>query len=456
MASVIFGGALLFTDIYQDMKAYIHTNKVIEKAGEEVLVRGFVHALRAQSKIAFIVLRDVKGTIQGVVGKESPAFETAKSLSVESVIEIAGLAKKVPQAPGGVEIEVKTINILSAAAPELPIPVVTKKGGEETEQQTRLDWRWIDLRKPENTLIFKVWTTMEQAFRNYCIDNGYIEIHSPKLISTASESGAELFEVKYFEQTARLAQSPQLYKQMAMAAGFEKVFEVGPVFRANPSFTSRHDTEFTMYDIEISYIESHHDLMAEEEKMITAMLKAVKEKYGDEIQKLYGREVIVPAIPFPRLTLREAKAILEKRGIPNERGDDMSPEEERSICEYAMEKHGHEFVFIHEFPAKVRAFYSMRDEADPTITKSFDLLWNGIEITSGAQREHRPDRLANQIAEQGLNVESFKTYIDFFRYGCPPHGGFAPGPTRMLMKMFNIPNVRDVTYLYRGVKRLTP
>ncbi len=434
----------------------IHTKEVPEHVGSEVAVRGFVHILRVQSKIIFLILRDITGTVQVIITKDSPLFEQAKNLSLESVVGIVGKVKKADQVAGGAEIEATALEVLSAASPELPIPVVIKKGEDETEQQIRLDWRWIDLRKPEKALIFKVWTIMEQAFRNYCIKSDYIEIHSPKLIATASESGSELFEVKYFDQVAKLAQSPQLYKQMAMASGFEKVFEVGPVFRANPSFTSRHDTEFTMYDVEISYISSHHDLMAEEERMVTAMISAVKEKYGEDIQKMYGRDLPIPASPFPKLTLREAKKILAGLNIPNERGDDMSPEEERVICAYVKEKHGHEFVFIHEFPAAVRAFYSMRDEKDPTITKSFDLLWNGIEITSGAQREHRVDRLSKQIEEQGLDLDSFKTYLDFFKYGCPPHGGFAPGPTRMLMKIFDISNVRDVTYLYRGVKRLTP
>lgn len=297
---------------------------------------------------------------------------------------------------------------------------------------------------------------MEQAFRTYCVDNGFIEIHSPKLTVTATESGSELFEVKYFGQKAYLAQSPQLYKQMAMAAGLERVFEVGPAFRANPSLTSRHDTEFTIYDVEMSFISSHEDLMAEEEKMISAMLYRIAEKYGEEIQTVFGRKLTIPSVPFPRLTLWEAKEILKRIGIPNERGDDMSPEEERAISEYVKKETGSELVFIHEFPTSVRAFYSMRKEGDPTVTKSFDLLWNGLEITSGAQREHRIEQLQKQIAEQGLNVASFEAYLNFFRYGCPPHGGFAPGPTRMLMKLLGVSNVREVTYLYRGVKRLTP
>lgn len=431
-------------------------HQVRENVGQEVRIAGFVHAIRNQKNITFLIIRDITGTLQVVVTKASEeALKTASLLRLESVIEVLGLAKEEKQAPGGFEMEAKEIKVLSLAAPELPIPVV-EKGQEETDQQIRMDWRWIDLRKPEKALIFKVWTVMEQAFRNYFIERGFMEIHSPKLTATATESGSELFEVKYFEKKAHLAQSPQLYKQMAMAAGFEKVFEVGPVFRANPSFTSRHDTEFTMYDVEMSFIGSHHDLMDEEERMIVAMLTAVKEKHGEEIQRYYQREVIVPKVPFPRLTVKEAKEILKRLGIPNERGDDMSAEEEKALSEHIHKETGSEFVFIHEFPTAVRAFYSMRKEEDSSVTKSFDLLWNGLEITSGAQREHRYEMLEKQIKEQGLDLSSFATYLNFFRYGCPPHGGFAPGPTRMLMKLLNVANVREVTYLYRGVKRLEP
>lgn len=435
----------------------LHTDEIREHVGEEVKISGFVQIIRDQGNIKFLLVRDITGIIQVVVTKHQPeAFDIAKTLTHESVVEIVGLAKEEKQAPSGFEIEAKEITLLSLADPNLPIPVVEKGEQEETDQAIRLDWRWIDLRKPEKALIFKAWTTMEQAFRTYCIDNGFLEIHSPKLTATATESGAELFAVKYFDQEARLAQSPQLYKQMAMAAGFEKVFEVGPVFRANPSFTSRHDTEFTMYDIEMSYIKSHHDLMDEEERMVHAMLTAVVEKHGDAIEKLYGRVVPIPKVPFPRLTVKEVKEITSRLGIPDERDGDMSPEEERAISEYMLKETGSEFLFVHEFPTKIRAFYSMRDENDPSVTKSFDLLWNGLEITSGAQREHRFEQLEKQIKEQGLDVAGFESYLNFFRYGCPPHGGFAPGPTRMLMKLLNVPNVREVTYLYRGVKRLTP
>ena len=304
--------------------------------------------------------------------------------------------------------------------------------------------------------MFKVWTTFEAAFREYWVKNNYIEIHSPKLIGAPSESGAEVFEVKYFDRKAYLAQSPQFYKQMAMAAGFEKVFEIGPVFRAEPSFTSRHATEFTGYDAEISYIESHYEVMAEEEKAIQHAIKAVKEQYSEEIKKEFDRDVVVPEIPFPRFTMKETKAILAELKVPSEKEGDLSPEEERKICEYVKEKKGHEFVFITAYPASVRAFYHMREENDPTITKSFDLLWNGIEVTTGAQREHRYDILVKQAQEKGMKLESIQFYLDFFKYGCPPHGGMGIGANRMIMKLLNIDNVRESMFVYRGVKRLTP
>ena len=432
-------------------------NSLSEKVGKKVKVAGFTQVIRDQGSIQFILLRDITGLIQLVITKEAAeAFETVKKLTLESVISVDGIVQAEKQAPGGLEVKVGEITVLSLAEPELPIPVVEKGDQDETQQQKRLDWRWIDLRKPEKALSFKVWTVLEQAFMDYCVKNNFIEIHSPKTLVTSTESGSELFEIKYFDKKAYLAQSPQLYKQMAMAAGFEKVFEIGPVFRANPSFTSRHDTEFTMYDVEMSFVESHHDLMAEEEKMMVAIFQAIKDKYGDEIKKVFDQEVIVPKTPFPKLTLKEAKKILTDLGIPNERGDDLSPEEEKAISEHIQKKEGHEFVFIHEFPAKVRAFYSMRTEDDPRVTKGSGLLYKGLEITSGAQREHRFEQLKKQIEEQGLELKPFESYLNFFKYGCPPHGGFAPGPSRLLMKILGLSNVREVTYLYRGVNRLTP
>ncbi|MFA7308890.1 MAG: aspartate--tRNA(Asn) ligase [Patescibacteria group bacterium] len=435
----------------------IHISEVKNNIGKEVAVHGFAQVIRDQGKIAFIQLRDVSGLIQIVVTKEDMSvLETAQSLSLESVIEVTGLAKEAAQAQGGIEIEAKKIVVISMAEPELPIPLFEKGSQEEADQSVRLDWRFIDLRKPKNTLIFKVWTAMEQAFREYWTSNGYIEIHSPKLISTASETGAEVFEVKYFDRKAYLAQSPQFYKQMANAAGFEKVFEVGPVFRAEPSFTTRHATEFVGYDAEWSYINSHEDVMAEEEKTIAYVVEKVKAQYGEQIKELCDREVVVPTLPFPRISIADAKVILKERGVPSEKEGDLSPEEERAIAAYALEKYNNEFVFITDYPISVRPFYHMRHEDNPGLTKSFDLLWNGLEITTGAQREHRYDVLIAQAKEKGMNLEHLEFYTNFFRYGCPPHGGYGMGPNRMLMKLMNLENVREASFVYRGVKRLTP
>jgi len=433
-----------------------HINQISKNIGQQIKISGFVQVIRDQGSIKFIMLRDITGLVQVVITKDkAEAMKIAKSLSTESVVEIVGLAKEEKQAPGGFEVAIETIEILSHADPALPIPIF-EKGQNEAEQSIRLDWRWLDLRKPKNALIFQAWTFLEAAFRDYWVANEYIEIHSPKLIGAPSESGAEVFEVKYFDRKAFLAQSPQFYKQMAMAAGFEKVFEVGPVFRAEPSFTSRHMTEFTGYDAEFSYIQSHHDVMAEEEKTINYALEKIKDNLGKEIQQTFNREIIVPAIPFPKISMKEAKEILASEGVTGERDGDLSSEEEKRIGEYVKAKYGHEFVFVTDYPINVRPFYHMRDENNPMLTKSFDLLWDGLEVTTGAQREHRYDVLLAQAKEKKMNIELIQFYLNFFRYGCPPHGGYGMGPNRMIMKLLDIDNVRDAAFIYRGVKRLEP
>lgn len=426
-----------------------------EKAGQEVRLEGWVQTVRNQGSIQFIVLRDITGTVQVVVFDKA-LLEQTKHISTESVVEIIGEAKDEPKAFSGVEVAATQVTVLSAAEPELPIPIVEKGNMNEADREIRLDWRFLDLRKPERLLIYKVWTELEKSFVEFLTNKNYIEIHSPKMMSSPSESGAELFEVKYFDRKAYLAQSPQFYKQMAMAAGFERVFEIGPVFRAEPSFTTRHATEFQGFDLEKSFIESHQDIIQEESEMLAFAIEKIKAKYGDEIKEHYHRDLVVPTLPFPQITLADAKKILSERGISSEKENDLSPEEERGISEYVKEKHGHEFVFITEYPHGGRAFYHMRLESNPELTKGFDLLWNGVEITTGAQREHRYDVLVKQAQERGMELESLKFYLNFFKYGCPPHGGFGAGPERMMMKLLNLESIREVSFLYRGVKRLTP
>lgn len=427
-----------------------------------VRISGWVDSVRSHGKIIFVDLRDRSGLSQLVFTPHNEEiYEIAKQLHSEWVIEVKGKVSKRPPKmvnpkikTGEVEISVDSLEVLSEADTS-PIPV-SEEEAEESNIDKRMDWRWIDLRKSKKRLIFEVWTTMEQAWRKYLVERGYIEIHSPKLMSVPSESGAELFEVIYFDRKAYLAQSPQFYKQMAMAAGFEKVFEFAPAFRADPSFTSRHCTEFISYDAEISFVKSHQDVMHALEEMIVHALTAVKEKHGKTIEEVYVRKLLTPEIPFPQVTMNEAKQILKKLGIPSKERGDLSPEEEKALSEYILKEQGHEFAFVTEYPSTVRPFYHMRKEDDPSITKSFDLLWNGLEITTGAQREHRYKILKKQAEEKGLDIKTLQNYLNFFRYGCPPHGGFGLGPSRMLMKILNVINVRETNYLYRGVKRLTP
>lgn len=425
-------------------------SEIQSKDREETIVAGFVHAIRVQSKIVFMNVRDITGIIQIVVTADNTEFEKAKELSLESVVRVMGKVKEAKQAPGGYEMEpVSSIEVLSNAEPELPIPVVVK-GGEETELPIRLDYRWIDLRKPEKAKVFKVWTEFEKGWRKYWSENGYMQIYTPSFMSTPSESGAEVFKVDYFEEKAYLAQSPQFYKQMAMASGFEKVFMVGPVFRAEPSFTTRHLTEFTGWDFELSYVDDHHDIMDAEEGMIVEGFKAVNKAFPE-------LELRVPAQPFPRMTMVEAKEILKELDVPSPEEHDLSPEEERAISEYVEKKYSHEFVFITDYHKSKSAFYHMRLADDnPERSRRADLLYRGIEVTTLAQREHRPEILEAQAKEKGMELEPLADYINFFRYGCPPHGGGGVGPGRFIMRMLDLPNVREATYLPRDVKRLNP
>jgi nondiscriminating aspartyl-tRNA synthetase len=419
-----------------------------------VSVSGWVDTVRDQKKVQFVVLRDEGGAVQLVHprSEESDSLaETISGLAAGSFVTATGELKMDERVKlGGLEIKLTGLEVVTAAIAETPIAA-------DSGIDKRLDWRFIDLREARNNLIFRVQTTLEHAMRTYWIERDYIEIHSPKLMASPSESNAELFEVEYFEGKAYLAQSPQFFKQMAQSAGFGKIFEIGPVFRADPSFTSRHATEFVSIDAEISWIDSHEDVMRMQEELLVAALSAVKQKHGDEILALFDVDVVVPSLPFPRIPLAEAKRIVAERGYEVPRhDDDMDPEGERQIAAYVAEEFGHEFVFLTDYASSIRPFYHMRDAENPAITRSYDLIWRGTEITTGAQREHRVEVLEAQAREKGLNPEELGFYLDFFRYGVPPHGGFGMGLARVMMLMLHQPNLREVTYLFRGPNRLTP
>ncbi len=418
-----------------------------------VTVSGWVDTVRDQKKVQFVVLRDESGALQLVHPRAEdadPIADTISALGTGSFITVTGDLKHDERVKlGGIEVLIGEIEVVSEAL-ESPI-------AEDTGVDKRMDWRFLDLRVPRNNLIFRIQTTLEHAWRTYWVEHDFIEIHTPKLMASASESKAELFEVKYFDGKAYLAQSPQFFKQMAQPAGFGRVFEIGPAFRADPSFTSRHATEFVSVDSELSWIDSHEDVMRLHEELMVAGFTAVREKHGAEIEAAFGIEVTVPTTPFPRIPLAEAKRIVAERGYEVPRhDDDMDPEGERQIAAYVKEQFGHEFVFLTDYASSIRPFYHMRHEADAGITKSYDLIFNGVEISTGAQREHRIEVLEAQARDKGLDPEELAFYLDFFRYGVPPHGGFGMGLSRVLMLLLGLPNLREATYLFRGPTRLLP
>ncbi|MFC5337573.1 aspartate--tRNA(Asn) ligase [Leucobacter denitrificans] len=446
------------------------TERVLIKdlaAREDGLVRvsGWVEKVRDQRYVQFVVLRDESGAVQLVNGgvlrepdPENPRSDilvprttTISELTHGTFITVTGELQHNERVKlGGVEIQIETIDVVAAALPDNPV-------ADDSNIDVRLDWRFLDLRRPEQNLVFRVQTTFLHALRQVWVDRGFIEIQTPKLMASASESRAELFEVEYFEGKAFLAQSPQFFKQMAQAAGFGGIFEVGPAFRADPSFTSRHATEFTSVDAEMSWIDSHEDVMELHEELMVAGLTAVKEKHGEEIKKFFNVELEVPARPFPRIPLAEAKEIVKAEGYEVPRADaDMDPEGERRISAHVKKKYGHDFVFLTDYDASIRPFYHMRHADNPQLTNSYDLIYNGTEISTGAQREHRIDVLEAQAVEKGMDPKELGFYLDFFRYGVPTHGGFGMGLNRVLMLMLKQSSIRETTYLFRGPNRLLP
>ena len=426
------------------------------QVGETVTIAGWAQTLRLQRAMQFIIVRDHTGTVQVTHRRDgSPLDSVLDGLTAESAVRVTGRVLANPVVSlGGLEVIPEAVTVESLAQAPLPIDAHTGLEG-------RLDWRFLDLRRRAAArLVFEVQTTVERAMREFAFAEGCTEMHTPKLMGTASESGAEVFEVGYFGRPAYLAQSPQFYKQMAIAGGIDRVFEVGPVFRAEPSFTSRHATEFTGVDVELAWIDSVEDVMSFEERMLAHVLSAVAAAHGPAIQEHFKTEVTVPRLPFPRLTLAEAlslagTAVMPATGADPGR-DDLDPAGERAVSARVLAETGHEFAFVTEYPASVRPFYHLRPSGKPHLTASFDLLWKGLEITTGAQREHRYEVLRSQAAEKGLIPEPMRWYLDCFRYGCPPHGGFGLGLGRLLMVMLGLDSIRDATFLFRGPNRLVP
>lgn len=413
-------------------------------------ISGWATTIRDTKYMIFIILKDASGTIQVSIDKENnkDIVSSLEGILANSVLSFTGkMVKSEYVKQGGKEFLPESIEILSQAE-MLPID-------NTANIDTRMDYRWLDLRTEKNNLMMLVQSAIVDGMRSYLVKENFTEIHTPKLIGAASESGSDVFEVKYFDRVAYLAQSPQFYKQMAMASGLERIFEIAPAFRAENSNTNRHTTEFTSFDLEMAYIDSYEDVMDMEENMIIAGLKHVKELYGDKIKELFGVDVVVPKKPFPRIKLQDLYQELNKRygyEIPDHDIGDMNAETEKLTSKYAMDEYGHEFIFVTDFSKTKRAFYHMRKEDIP---QGYDLIWKGTEITTGAQREHRYEVLKSQADEKGLGKD-VEFYMQFFKYGCPPHGGFAIGVDRFNMLLLEIPSLKEEMFIFRGPNRLNP
>lgn len=424
---------------------------------KEIELSGFVENIRNIKWVQFLVLRDSTDKVQVTIEKSEESnkemVELVNNLTVESTIKVTGTLKKNENVRlRGMEFIPTKIEVTSTSDAELPINI-HDKDAQLLDQ--RLDYRWLDLRNEYNFNIFKIQSDMTKFMREFMYSRDFTEIHTPKLIGAASESGADVFEVKYFDRKAYLAQSPQFYKQMAIASGYDKVFEVAPVFRAENSNTSRHTTEFTGFDVEFAYIDSYRDVMDLEEELLTYTLEKLNEKYGELVKKLYDKEIVVPKEKFPRVKLADLYDELEKRydyKVDESEKTDLTTEAERLSYRYAMEEFNSEFIFVTDFPKVKRPFYHMRKDDVP---EGYDLIYRGVEITTGAEREHRYDVLVKQAKEKGLDKD-VEFYLEFFKYGCPPHGGFGIGVDRLTMLVLGLPSVKESMLIFRGPNRLNP
>ena len=423
-------------------------NELKDSKDEVVLLRGWIYKIIDLSNVVFIKLRDKSGIVQLVATKEQ-----IEGLRLENAIEVTGKKSENEKAPGGVEVVVDEIKVLGKTYyDKLPFEVNSFKNKASLE--TQLDNRTIALRRPEIRAIFKVQNEIEQAFRDYLRSKNFEQIHTAKIIDSSTEGGSEMFTVNYFDRRSFLAQSPQFYKQMMVGAGFERVYEIGHAYRAELHNTWRHLNEYVSLDVEMGFIKDEFELMDLEEGFLDYLFKHLNKVCKKELE-MY--KIDLPnEVKIPRITLAEAhKILLEEYGKKSPIGN-IDAKGEELICKYVKEKYGTEFVFLTKYPVAKRPMYTMPDDEDPTLTKSFDLIYDGLEITTGGQRINDYEMLKENIIKFGLKPEDFDFYLDTFKYGMPPHGGFAIGLERLTMKILKLSNIREATLVPRDMKRLTP
>ncbi len=429
----------------------ILTSEVASQVGETVRLAGWVHTLRTFREVKFLILRDRGGLIQTVIDPDS-AIDVS-SVGKEYCVELEGHVKPEPRAPAGVEVHLTSLQVISRAA-EPPLEINRPKTMQRTHLDKILDHRPVSLRAPEIRAIFEVQAELVHAFGEHLRSEGFTEIKTSKIVATGTEGGANVFEIDYFGVPAFLAQSPQFYKQIMVGSGLERVFEIGPVYRAEKHETSRHINEYTSLDYEMGFIRDEQDVIAVQVGVIRHMMNAVRERCARQIE-LLGATVPEVGETIPQLTFKEALATVEAEGHRLPPGD-LDPEGERRLCAWAAREHGSEFLYVVGFPLAKRPMYTYFREDEPEVSRSFDLLFRGLEITTGSQRIHDYDLLVEKMRQRNLTPETYDYYLSAFRHGMPPHGGLAIGLERLTMQVLGLSNVKQATLFPRDRNRLIP
>lgn len=421
------------------------------RIGTEVRVNGAIHTIRDMGTVAFIILRKREGLVQCVYEEGVSKFNL-KDVKEADTVEVSGMLERSEKAPNGIEIRLGELKILSEPAEPMPLPI--SKWKLNTSLEAKLNYRPISLRNIRERAKFRIQEGIVRGFRDFLYQEGFTEIHTPKIGAKSAEGGANLFRLEYFHRPAILQQSPQFYKQM-MVGVFDRVFETAPVFRAEKHNTKRHLNEYTSLDFEMGYIDGFEDIMAMETGFLQYMMAMLAKDYAKELKILNITLPDVSKIPAVRFDEIKQK-VSEKYGHKMRNPFDLEPEEEQLIGQYAQEEWGSDFVFVTHYPSKKRPFYAMDDPADTRYTLSFDLLYKGMEITTGGQRIHDYKALREKIAARGMEEEGLEHYLDTFKHGMPPHGGLGIGLERLTMKLVGEDNVRETTLFPRDLSRLEP
>ncbi len=432
-----------------DLHKRVYSSEVqASKPGSLVVVAGWAADVKSLGKIAFIKLRDRTGYLQ-LVSTDAKLIEKISKLTNESVILATGKVQASKQKSGGNEIELKEFEVLNLSEPKMPIDI---SGKIQTDLSKRLDYRVLDLKSPRNLAIFKIRSQANASTRDFLLAKGFIEMQTPKLVAAGTEGGATLFQADYYGRKVFLSQSQQLYKQYLLAAGFDRVFEIGPSFRAEKSHTMRHLTEFTHFDFEMAFIKDEEDILNVLEEWFVYLLKDLNKKCSEQL-KLLGATFEVPKQPFPRITYEECLKLLSTVGVKLKFGDDIGTDEEKKVGELIKKKYKTNAYFITKYPYTLKPFYI---KTDGKISRGFDFEYDGEELASGGQREHSAETLTKQIKEKGLNPKDFEFYLLPFRYGMPPHGGFGLGIDRLIRYILKLENIREAVLFPRDPERLTP